>query len=367
MKKAKVCIICTEAYPYFKGEGSGGSELQMSLLAKELVRRDHEVHFIVFGKTNKHFEKIDGVNLHIPYYNKKKGWTHFFPNNFFKFMLLLNKINADIYIQRAGPLTTPLIKFLNKIFVFSVSDDASVSSQLKISSINDIKFIFHIIGIKLSKCVSCQTEQQQRFLKSNSSKKSVVIKNIYVPSLIKPAKNLRSILWVGRIIGIKSPELYLELAKTLPNYTFKMIGGLSYGDEACYNKIKEKAEKIDNLTFIGSVPHNEIYQYFAEASLFINTSSSEGFPNTFLESWANHTPIVSLNFDPDEIIANNNLGLYSKNFHELKESTQKLMEDDDLREKMGVNCFNYVDKEHNLQKIVNEYENLFQNLITNNR
>lgn len=363
MKKYKVCIISTEAYPYFKGEGSGGSELQMYLLANELVRRGHEVHFIVFGKTNDHFEEINGVNLHIPYYNKKIGWTHLFPKNFFKYMFLLKKINADIYIQRVGPFTTQLIKFLNKIFVFSVSDNDSVSSNLKIKSICDIKNLLHILNLRMSNCVVCQTEYQKELLNKNLSKKGKVIKNIYTPSKSVANEKKKQIIWVGRIIRIKSPETYLKLANSLPQYNFKMIGGTSYGDEQYFEEIKKKAKKIENLEFISNVPHDEIYKYYSEASIFINTSSSEGFPNTFLESWANYTPIVSLNFDPDNIISKHHLGFSSKNFDQLKEYTQKLMENDYLIKKMGISGFNYVRQEHDIHKIGREYEKLFRALL----
>ena len=170
-----------------------------------------------------------------------------------------------------------------------------------------------------------------------------------------------------RVTRSKSPEIYLELAESLPDYNFKMIGAVSYGDEDYHDEIRGKAEKIDNLSFIGEVAHEEIYKYYSEASLFVNTSCNEGFPNRFLESWANSTPIVSLNFDPDNIISNYELGLSSKNFNQLMEDTRQLMENDELRVKMGFNCFNYVKKEHDIYKIVDEYEKLFFGLIGEDR
>ena len=145
-----------------------------------------------------------------------------------------------------------------------------------------------------------------------------------------------------------------------------MIGGTSFGDEDYFEEIKDKAEKIANIDFISNVPRIEIYKYYAEASMLINTSSSEGFPNTFLESWANNTPIITLNFDPDDIISKYSLGLYSKNFNELKENIIKLIEDDQLRKKMGINGFNYVKEEHDIHKIANDYEKLFTTLLNIN-
>ena len=75
MKKRNICIISEEAYPYFKGGDGGGAELQMALLATNLVKKGHNVFFITFGNVDSQYEKIDGVNLINSYYNKKKGYS----------------------------------------------------------------------------------------------------------------------------------------------------------------------------------------------------------------------------------------------------------------------------------------------------
>ena len=167
----------------------------------------------------------------------------------------------------------------------------------RIHSLWDIKNILRIINLKLSDCVFCQTENQKNLLKKNSSKKGTVIKNMFIPSQQISEKKFNQILWVGRLIESKSPEKYLELARRLPYYNFKMIGGLSYGDENYYKKIRFKSKNLKNLEFLGSVPRLNIDKHYSESYLLINTSSSEGFPNTFLEAWANKIPVISLNFD----------------------------------------------------------------------
>jgi len=129
-----------------------------------------------------------------------------------------------------------------------------------------------------------------------------------------------------------------------------------------YNKIKKNAEKIKNLDFIGFVPHNEIDKYYRKSSLLINTSSSEGFPNTFLEAWGNFTPVISLGFDPDEIISRYKLGLYLENFDDLVENTRMLQKNNNLRKKIGIQSRKYVEKEHNVDLIVSEYGKFFDSI-----
>ena len=48
--------------------------------------------------------------------------------NLYKYFCLLYKIDADVYIQRAGPITTSIIGLTKKRFIFSVSNEATVSS-----------------------------------------------------------------------------------------------------------------------------------------------------------------------------------------------------------------------------------------------
>jgi len=172
---------------------------------------------------------------------------------------------------------------------------------------------------------------------------------------------------VGRITKEKRPELFLMLAKKLPNFKFCMVAskhGPSKISTEHYNKIKNDASKINNLDFIGYVPYYEINKYYKESALLINTSLVEGFPNTFLEAWGNNKPVITLDFDPDEIICNHKLGLHSKTFEQMIKDIKTLLKNDELRKEMGINSRRYVEKEHDAKKIINDYECLIENLIT---
>ena len=56
------------------------------------------------------------------------------------------------------------------------------------------------------------------------------------------------------------------------NSMIKKVFILSY-----YDGIKEEAERIPNLEFVGFVPYPDVNEYFNNASLLVNTSSVEGF------------------------------------------------------------------------------------------
>lgn len=376
-KKLKICIISEYALPYLiGGSGTGGAELQMTLLAKGLLNRKYDVNIVVFDEEIGKYG-CDGINVYVPYDNKKKGYTHFHPLNLYKIFKILKQIDADIYIQRAGSPLTGIITFFsklsNKIFIFSVSSDVNVSLALQINDIKDCVRLPFIYGLKNCTQVVCQTFHQMNLLRKHTTRKSVVIRNIFNPfqndtqKVCENGKRKKSVLWVGRLIIGKFPELYIQLARELPDYNFKMVGSPLKGDEEYYYKIKNEAVDVENLDFLGFVPHEEIEKIFSEVSLFVNTSSSEGFPNTFLEAWSCGIPICSLNCDPDKVISTNKLGCNVVNFNDLIIQTDNILNNEDMRREFSKNCINYVKENHSFKDIIDQYENLFNKLIEDSK
>src|SRR5690606_40570488 len=97
-----------------------------------------------------------------------------------------------------------------------------------------------------------------------------------------------------------SSDLALSVAAQLPKRRFVMIGGPLPGTAAYYERIAAAAACVPNVRFLGALPHDEVNAYIARAKVLLNTSTVEGFPNTFLQAWARAVPVVSL-FDPDGI------------------------------------------------------------------
>jgi len=373
-RKIKICILSELAYSLLSGQGiRGGAELQMAILAKELMRRSYDVSFVTFEKSGSFSEVIDDIKVYNPFNNHNSGYTYLYPKNMFKLFKILKKIDADIYIQRA---TTPLTGFIGfftklnkKIFLYSSSSDNDVSINLSLRSPKDLKNLFFRYGVKHSNMVICQTNHQKNLLKQTIGKDGKVIKNFFpLTKIIQEPKDSSQvrILWVGRMRKEKRPDLYLTLAKFFPDFRFLMIGGPSSVHPEYYNEIKEYAKNIENLKFIGFVPHDLMGKYYAESTLLVNTSSGEGFPNTFLEAWGNCIPVVSLGFDPDEIICKNNLGFHSKTFEQMIGDIKTLVVNNQLRTEIGLNARRYVEDEHNVTKLIDEYEKVFEILVNKN-
>lgn len=370
----KICILSEYAYPVLKQNLSvvGGAEIQMVYLAKEFVKRNYDVSLVVFENLSAPYEEIDEIKVYSPFSIGGNGYSYALPWNIKKLLDLLSKINADIHIQRAGsPLTGLLAIFAHlkkKIFIYSASSDGNVSTHLEINRMKDIPRLLYKFGVMYSDCVVCQSIHQKKKLMDTIDKKGIVIKNIYIPTITEHQQHIKSekkVIWVGRIAEIKRPELFIELAKRFPEFKFQMIGPPLTNNSEYYESILEEAAKVDNLEFLGYIPHNEIVKYYEESSLLVCTSISEGFPNTFMEAWGNGIPVASLGINPDGIISSYKLGLCSNDFDNLVKDTLILLDNDSLRMEMGNNGRQYIIANHSAEKIIDMYEKMFESLLSN--
>ena len=117
-----------------------------------------------------------------------------------------------------------------------------------------------------------------------------------------------------------------------------------------WNNFKEKTELVKNLKLIKKVPFDEIQKYFDEAKIFVNTSESEGFPNTFIQAGLAATPIASLKVDPDSFIQSNNCGnACHDDYQDLKRSISQMLTNVDIWKTKSQNILSYIKKNHNIE------------------
>ena len=115
-------------------------------------------------------------------------------------------------------------------------------------------------------------------------------------------------LWVARSDDFKRPGLFLKLAKKFPDEKFVMLCPKASGDQN-YESLKKQAAEVDNVEFTEKVPFQQVGEFFAGAMVYVNTSESEGFPNTFLQACENSTAILSLKVNPDGFLDKHSCGL----------------------------------------------------------
>lgn len=368
--KKSICFIGLDSYPVISNSlGNryiGGESVQISFLAKAFKELGYKVSVICgdYGQADE--EIIDGIRI-VKAFNAGPALPviRFLYRRIYCFMKALKKVNADIYYQSCSGFVTGLVALhcrlfaRNKIFIFRIASDADCIPERHISTKTWHRYLYNY-GLRNAGIIAAQGIMQQKLLKKNYGLISFPV-NMVVE---EPVENITErkvidLLWVGNIRKVKRPELVIELAKTLPEYRFVMIGGPLPSCESYYNEIKEKAEKLANIDFVGFVPYSKVNAYFEKTKILLNTSEMEGFPNTFLQAWIRKVPVISF-FDPDGLIAKKNLGVAPNDIHEMRDSIRRLLVNTTDLEAMGFQCERFARYNYSPKAVAGEYESIIK-------
>ena len=369
-KNIKICFVALGAYPLLTGKNPKnviGPAVHQIILAKELLKHNFKVTVITYDEGGPPVESVNNIEIIKTY----KVDSHL--NIVLKVLHIwkaMKKAKAHVYIHAGGVAgaLSPFCRLIKKKFIYDIASDLLVSRKLinrEIKEFNQSIFSFGTFGnwldIKLADAIIVQSEFQRKMLKKNFGKDGFLIKMPFpLPEREIPERaNPPIVLWVGAVAEVKQPELFVKLAEAIPEARFQMIGGNS-GNQELYDRIKESLKRIPNFEFLGVIPFDKINNYFSRASILVNTSMFEGFPNAFIQAWMNYVPVVSLNVDPDELISTNKMGLHSRMFEQLVKDIKTLLKDEVLRKEMGMNGRKYVEREHDIANIIEKYINVFE-------
>jgi glycosyltransferase involved in cell wall biosynthesis len=362
----KVCFVCLSAYPLISGSEEqivGGAEVQCVTIARQLQNMGNSVTFLVYDHGQKPIEHYDGIKVVkitgiSPYFSNK---TILFQWNLFRSLV---SIDSDYFYIRGGrnliTAISPLLKILNKRIIYSFSSDMDLDVK------NSKKIAYYIFKKVLHQVdyILAQTKSQQNSISNIIGRDSTIVRNaVPNPKHIPENTDTKNIIiWVSTLKKEwKRPELFIELAKRLPQYHFVLIGGPSIGEEEYFKDLVQATSSMDNFEMKGFVRIEDIEQYFSRALMLVNTSAVEGFPNTYLQAWSNSSPVVTLDIDPDEIICNNKLGFHSGSFDQMVADVDKLAANHDLRNQMGRDAAVYVKKHHSSVAIAKEITDIINN------
>jgi glycosyltransferase involved in cell wall biosynthesis len=93
------------------------------------------------------------------------------------------------------------------------------------------------------------------------------------------------------------------------------------------------------------VPYPEVGGLFERARVLVNTSETEGFPNTYLQAWSHGAPVVTF-LDPGEVIFREGLGRTVANLSEMHDAVAALATEPSLWQATSARCCRYMDREY---------------------
>lgn len=318
----RVCLFVEYLYPVVS-QGrvpfAGGIEVQLANLGRGLAAEGMDVTVVTCDFGQEDGLVVDGMRL-VKCWPPNAGLpvARFFHPRLTRGIAALRRADADVYIVQGAALWAGIVcdvaHALGRRFLWLVGHDHDVMASLPdVHGWRDRTWVRR--AIRHADAIVSQTEKQRRMLVEAFARPSTVIPN---PVALPPRELLAraagaatapTIAWLATYKPSKRPEWFTRFAETHPDVRCRMAGVIPVPPltRECWDAAGAVATRCPNLEVLPTVPHERVAEFLREATLFAHSSPAEGFPNTFLESWANGLPTVTA-FDPDGVIERERLG-----------------------------------------------------------
>lgn len=371
LNKPHICFVAPEIYPVLAGGSNlktvGGAEVQQAFIARGLRDAGYQVSVASFDYGQPDDAVLEDIQVHkIHIEGPRIPVLRYFHPRLTGIWGAMSRANADIYYQRcAGAYTGTAAAFAyahGRRFIFANANDQDlVPDDCRVKLWRDRQLFYW--GLRQASAVVAQNQFQVDACRQYHNRNATLIPSGYQLPIGATAHKEGVVLWVSVMRRGKRPDLILTLAERLPHVRFRMIGGRSTTgfEDDYFDEIQAKASKLPNLEFIGFLPAQEVEKHFSDARIFVSTSESEGFPNTFLQSWARGVPTISF-VDCGARVAGQPIGSIVSNLEEMRIAIEALWKDDSRWEKEGERAKLYFSVFHSPQTVIARYSELLDGL-----
>ncbi len=187
----------------------------------------------------------------------------------------------------------------------------------------------------------------------------------FLPNIIdiEPGEVIKSdrprVIFLARLDPYKRPWLFAELARHFPDVEFMFLGKAHHQGEGAW----EPDSLPDNLRLMGHVDGEKKLQLLSSAWVLVNTSIHEGLAVSFQEALKCETPILSC-LDPENAVSR--FGIYvgrwdgtgMEGMPKFVEGLARLLEDKDLRTRLGKEGRQWVTETHNKSRFLEAFNDL---------
>jgi glycosyltransferase involved in cell wall biosynthesis len=307
--------------PHFPSP-TGGIELHVRGLSKNLVQRGHDVVMVAPSPVDVHF-RFDGVEVFGAKSFRLPGWPYYSLRSFsvpYSFWSLVSQMSELIGRHEVDVVHAQGQKYLYTSMAVRLSHLMKVPTILTIHGTYGLRYYgsagrffeetFNRVvlapTLRDASAVICCTQLEEGYAKQYyDDLKGFNIPNGIDVALFRDAlKDKRSfraeyeisldrrvVLFVGRLTPVKGVIEFIEaigmVAREFPEAFFVIVGDGPLREEV------ERLARHGNVRFFSWVPHSEMYKLYALSDIFVIPSKSEGQPLTLLEAMASHLYIVA--------------------------------------------------------------------------
>ena len=282
--------------------------------------------------------------------------------------LVSKKINIPLVVSDQGGLTTHpdldesglFLKILYNIQNFFIK-----------------RIINHASGIS-----AANEYEKEIFSNLNKESKVKIIRNgVNLKSLVSKQNfkqkyqiNSKFILFVGRFSKVKGIETLIHAFNSIKNELKTVdvrlvIMGVDFGYQDEMFRLIKKLDLSEEIIVIKNPPRDDVISAYGESEFLILPSHWELSPLVPLESFAFKKPVISTNSHGiPYTVQNNKNGILveAKNSVQLSNAIIKLLNNSELREKLGLAGYNFVHDECNCVSMAKNSLELYEQILENN-
>jgi len=247
--------------------------------------------------------------------------------------------------------------------------DSGFRGKFFVSFLKKAISIADVIGCSSSNTIS----DVEDYLGKIDRKKIHIFNQAVDINLFKPIDSFHeenTILCVARIHPEKGLEDLIHatpiIIKKFPNIKIKIIGLVD--DKNYFKKIKKLIQELDciqNIELVGPIAHNDLVKWYNLCKIFVLTSKTEEQSIVTLEAMACGKPVVVTKVGAlPEFIEDGSNGFLMdlKQPEELAEKITLLMNDEQLRKKIGTKARNTIENKFSFEKYIIKLTNIFESV-----
>jgi glycosyltransferase involved in cell wall biosynthesis len=210
-------------------------------------------------------------------------------------------------------------------------------------------------GLTHTSHIIAQTARQARVVRERFGRETAAVVRNFQPlptHLPEKSSSPIEVFWVANLKAVKRPELFVELAEAFAGRTdlkFTMAGRPRPMNRP--DPLMERIKRSPNLEYLGELPIDAVNARMAQAAIHVNTSSYEGFPNTFIQAWAQGAVVATIAVDPDEEgMEKLGIGFCAGSLEGLKARIDELARSPELRRAIAERAFAFAHANHSMAR-----------------
>ncbi len=348
---------------------SGGAEAQIAYIAAALARAGHSVSLI---HGNGRGVAVPVIRSGVVCLEAAPSWRQ--PRSLNRFWLAMQSLSPDILYARLPSDFLWLMGLFAKLdpdrrFIYALAHDDHCNPRTSYDHKRWLHVPLYAAGLRTADVIAVQHDGQVDLLPQHLRASRIVP----LPNLVRhfntsPRSFLRTTYdaaWIAMVRPEKQLELFLDLARRLPDHRFAVAGSYDTAlSDRCRAELETTIAGLPNVDYKGPLRSDGVLALLNASRMVVNTSSGEGFPNTMLEAWSVGIPVVSLSVDPGGVIEREGLGRIGGTVDGLVGHVHELARDASLNLTIGARALAFVRSRHNFDAVCAALEKLTPDVVS---